>query len=259
MPNLCMTNFFKFDILNIAGHCKYLGTFNWPSISSSLLWWLDFSSLLPESLFSSSLDRYELLQNQEKKHNFYYHVLCPTSAKLTHYPNIQASTIYSHWGRILGARYHRHVAPVSPVVLLPFAVYKMHDGTVFLSHIDQVPVCKQWLGALCQAYIQEHKHNSLDKWDTEKKKKICNNSYSLYIWFDFIDHGAAVFHWTMCSGSYVLDKATATNCITDWRKIGMSKHIESSSLPLKCNFTHMNASIRQLSLRLWDIRHKCRM
>lgn len=36
--------------------------------------------------------------------------------------------------------------------------------------------------------------------------------YSLYIWFDFIDHGAAVLHWTMRSGSYVLDKATSTNC-----------------------------------------------
>lgn len=70
MPNLCMTNFFKFDILNIAGHCKYLGTLNWLSISSSLLWWFDFSSLLPESLFSSSLDRYKLLLQIRGKRPF---------------------------------------------------------------------------------------------------------------------------------------------------------------------------------------------
>lgn len=87
----------------------------------------------------------------------------PLIGELTHYQNIPASTIYSHWGRILDARCHRHVAPVSPVVLLPFAVYRMHDGTEFLSHTDQAPVCKQWLGVLCQAYIQEQQHRSLDK------------------------------------------------------------------------------------------------
>lgn len=74
--------------------------------------------------------------------------------KLTRCRSIPASAIYSHLARISDARCRRHVAPASPAALPPFGIGRRRDGIISPSRTGQAPICKQWLGVLCQALIR---------------------------------------------------------------------------------------------------------